>query len=236
MRTLMPPIEERLWDDRSASATALAGPSRIHLHVGDAGALSLAPQRQQEAVPTGIADRTGQPAAPEHLCDVQAFGGDEPEPTDQFQRDVTMMLLPEIPHPRVDLPQPLDRLAAVLAPEFLAGDGAALAPQLRQCVLEIPRVGLLLALRGRQERFQADIDPDRRLVGGEDRDVGQFAREDDVPFVGLPLEGDGLDLALDLAVEVDPDLPDILDEETFAVQPDAVAVGRIRRCRIDPGP
>lgn len=226
MRTFMPPIEERLGDDLSASATALAGPSRIHLHVGDAGALSLASQRQQEAVPTGIADRTGIPAAPDHPQDVQAFGSDKPETTDQLQRDVVVMLLPEVPHPRVNLPQSLDRLAAVLASQFLAGDGAALAPQLRQGVLEVSRIRLSLALRGSQERIEPHVDAGRVFAGGDDRHIRQYAREDDIPLVGLSLEGNGLDRPLDFAVEDDFDLfPDGLDSKPSPGQPDPVAVG-----------
>src|SRR6266545_419103 len=66
VRTLMPAIPERLGDHSPASAATLARPSCIYSHVLDAGTFSLASQRQQEAVPAGIADRTGIPAVPEH--------------------------------------------------------------------------------------------------------------------------------------------------------------------------
>src|SRR5512135_2996155 len=48
----------------TASTSSGSFPRSSHdFHVGDASVLSFAPQRQQEAGPPGIADRSGQPAA-----------------------------------------------------------------------------------------------------------------------------------------------------------------------------
>ena len=66
---------------------------------------------------------------------------------------------------------------------------------------------------------------DRRPIVGKDRHVRQFAREDDIPVPRLLLERDGLDLALDGAMDLDLDHPGVLDIELGSGQADAIAVG-----------
>src|SRR5512135_2897203 len=87
------------------------------------------------------------------------------------------MLLAEVPHPGVDLGALALRLATVLRALDLATDGPRLA-EFREGILEVARVRLPIAARSGEESLQTHVDTDGRLVGGEDRDVGQLARED----------------------------------------------------------
>src|SRR5262249_46395083 len=95
MRTVVTADREPLADLGPARAALLARAPRVHFHEGDPGTFSLGSQRQQEAGPPGIADRSGQPVVPEHPPDVQALDRDQPVSTDQLQGDLVVMLLAE---------------------------------------------------------------------------------------------------------------------------------------------
>src|SRR5262249_19827128 len=102
IRTVVATDREILADFGPASAALLARAPRIHFHVADSGALSLGSQRQQEAGPSGIADRAGQPTVLEQVVHAQAFGRDEPVATDQLQGHSVVVLPAEPRHPDVN--------------------------------------------------------------------------------------------------------------------------------------
>ena len=136
------------------------------------------------------------------------------------------MLAPKVRDANMRLGYFLAGLAAVLAAFLLAGQPPLLPAEFGQGVLQ-DTGGWAPARRSdvvRNELRPTSI-PTADSVFGLIVDVAQIAGEDDVPLAGLSLEGDGLDLALDRAMQFDPDHPDVLDPEPFAVQADAVTVG-----------
>jgi len=226
MRTGMQALGKILSYFLTASAALLARPTGIDLHHGSAGLFSLVLQDAQKPAPAGIRDRAGQPAVLEHIGDAQAFRRDEPIAMNKSFRNLVMMLPPQIPDSCVDPADLPAGLGPVLPALLLPGDGALRAPQGREFLLQVARVFLEPAFGVGEEPFEAYIDSGLRKRALGDQDLPEIAGEDGVPVVSLVLERDGLDLALNRAVQLDLDATDMLDPQSVPKEADAVPVGR----------
>jgi hypothetical protein len=71
---------------------------------------------------------------------------------------------------------------------MLAGQCPLSPTEFRQGGLLVSRVRLPVAVGGREERLQADVDADRRIRAGLDLEWPQIAGEDDVPAPRLAPE------------------------------------------------
>src|SRR5262249_30447369 len=145
---------------------------------------------------------SGQPVVLEHPPDVQALDRDKPVSTDQLQGNLVVVLSAEPRHPGVDLRDLLPRLPAVLPTLPLPGERSLGTPERGEGRLLVAGIRLPVAVGGREERLQSDVDADRRIRTGLDLDVPEVTGEDDVPVPGLALKAHGLDLAFDRPVHL----------------------------------
>ena len=220
-RAFMPSVRKLLSDLGPAAAAKLARPPRIDFHERGIGFLALLPRRPQKQPPSRVGDRTGQPAVPEHVPDSQALHGYRPESTDQASGSLVNEVPPLLPDPPVDSGQGLPGLVpsialpplhpVVLVPLRPAPQGPVGPAESRERFLEEPGIGdLLPAVEGR-EGLQPHVDPDGGVLAPGGGGVAQVAGGDQEPLVPLPLQGERLDLALDVAIGMNLDPADPAD-------------------------
>jgi hypothetical protein len=213
MRAVMPANVEALAYLLFAAIAPLACATGINFHDLNTGAFSLLFEDAQESGPTGILDRTGKPAVPEHPFDVQAFRSDKSVATDQVQRNLMAMMVPQVANAAVQFSETFDRLASVLAAFLFPGHGAAKTTKFGECFFVKPWIRLLFTFAGGQKVFQANVDPNGRIGTRLDGDFTEVTRQDDIPLVGFTLNPDSLDFAFVRPVDIDLDGSDELQAE-----------------------
>jgi hypothetical protein len=210
----------------SAARALLASPRRVHFHELDTGAFSLMSKRAQEAGPSGVRDRTGQPVVPQHATNVEAFHSDHSIATYKFERCLVTVFPAQVANPGMTPAEPFDSLAPVSPTALLATHRPAPPSEFGQIGLEEARIRFSAPVTGRQERVQSNIDAYRWQSAGLDLDLTEVAREDDKPLFRFQNECRRLHFALRGAVNFDLDAADMLNAKLIAGQTDAVAVSR----------
>lgn len=204
--------------------TLLACALGINCHELHASFLGFALQHAQEAAPGDIADCPSQSAVPEHPTDIQAFDSNQAISKDQFQSYLVMMLAPKVADASVDFLDTTNSLPPVASTLFLSTDSTTRAAQSGQSILEITRIWFLLALTRSEKRFQPHVDTNGGLAVVHDWHVWQFAGEDGVPLARFALNRHGFDFSLNGPMQLDASHANVLNAETFADKPNAVAV------------
>ena len=101
-------------------------------------------------------------------------------------------------------------------------------PELLLSLTIVARGLYRLAIRGDEEALESEVDTDRRTISGftSFRRFSEVAREDHVPLAARPLDGDGLDRPFDRTMQLDLDVPDVLEVQApIILEPTPVAVG-----------
>ena len=132
---IVPAVTQGLSDLCAADAQ-LACPAWIdHQHLAPS-TFSLGAKYLLKPGPSGISNRPGQPAVPEHSLNVQAFRSDQAEATNQTNSHLVVVFLAKVGHTGVQLGHLLAGLAPVAPALLFAGETSAQPAQFRQLVLE----------------------------------------------------------------------------------------------------
>ena len=226
VRTHVPPLAQFLVDYHSTPTALLTGVSGIDLYKPSTGTFSLLLQPAQEAAPRDILNRTSKLVVPNHPTDVQILHSDKPVATNQRQRHLMMMLVPQIRDTSVCPSQLLDFLLPIFSAFLLTADRTLLPAQLRKLSLKETRILDVLAVRRGQKVLQANVNANRRVLTRLDLNIAKVARKDCVQAVALALNPNGFDLALDFSVHLDFNEADSLDAQLAVNQLDSVAIRR----------
>lgn len=229
---IVPAVAQGLPDLCPAHAR-LACPPRInHQHLAP-GAFSLGAKYLLEARPSGISNRSGQPAVLEHPLDVQAFRSDQTESTNQTNSHLVVVFLAKVGHTGVQLGNLLASLPAV-APAFLLPAEASTQPsQLWEFSLEVLGIDNRLAVAGGQEVRESDINANLRVRLLNDIQFAKVAGKDHEPLATFTLGGDRFDFALPRAVKLDLHNANVLQIQAVARDPAAVAVrGELKTVKV----
>jgi len=222
---IVPAVTQGLSDLRPADAR-LACPSRInHQHLTP-GTFSLGAQYLLEAVPSGISNRSGQPAVPEHPLDVQAFRSDQAESTNQTNSHLVVVFLAKVGHTGMQFGHLLAGFPAVAPALLLPAQAPAQPPQLGKFGLKVFGIGDRLAFAGGQEVRKADIDSNLRVRLLDDVQFAKVAGEDYEPLIAFTLGGDRLDYALPRTVKLNFYRADVLQVQTTSNNITPVAIFR----------
>ena len=183
----------------------------------------FAGQYAQELSPGCIADALGQTVIMNHASDVQVFKGDQVVSLDEFSR----CLVVEIQPLSSDLQVRFGHQDTGLTPPYrpLDSSGKTLLSFNQQVFTSSKTTWVVdrRAIREDCEGLQPDINADRVTWLTLPWGIAQVTREDSVPFVAIPLQGDGLDLAFNWPVQLDLQSAHILNIEPIR-KPDAIAI------------
>lgn len=227
VRTTVHTLRELLGNVGPATAARLAGPARIDLHHCNTGSFGLVFQGCHEAAPGSVGNRPAQPAVLDHPLDVQALHRDEAVATAQIQSCLVSVVMTKVLNLGVKPAQTLHSFLVVLAVLLLAADCPAGTVQGWQFGLEIPRVGLVLPVRGGQEALQADINPNRWVGAWGDSNFTLVTDQDNIPLLALAFERGGLNRSFDRTMNLALNHANVLHSELAGWhETNAVAVGR----------
>ena len=215
-RAVVPALCQILLHYRAALTALLACSASIHVDYLDAGTFSLASKYKQECIPACILDRTSQPAVPQHALHVQAFHSDSPIQSNQLQSNLVMVLAPQVANAGVSLLELEDSLPSIGTTSRLSADRPLHAPQFRQGGFQVRRTSNLISVRCSQERFNPNINSNRRGRTCGDVLFSKIAREDCIPLTAFALQRDGLNFPLDVAVHLNANRPDKLQAQLIA--------------------
>ena len=229
---IVPAVTQGL-PDLCPAHTRLACPPRInHQHLAP-GAFSLGAKYLLEARPSGISNRSGQPAVLEHPLDVQAFRSDQAKSTNQTNSHLVVVFLAKVGHTGVQLGNLLASLPAVAPAFLLPAETSAQPSQLREFGLEVLGIGSRLAVASGQEVRESDINANLRVRLLNDIQFTKVAGKDHEPLVTFTLGGDRFDFALPRAVKLDSHHANMLDAQAVARDPAAVAVrGELKAVKV----
>ena len=176
-----------------------------------------------ERRPPGVINGLSQHSC-RHALNIQLFDHYQPEHHDQRPGHLVREIRPLVTHMRVGALQLSNGFLPVTTTSLAARDLALRPPQSGLGFLVVSGVLDPRPVGERGEGRQADIDA-CRLGRRRQRLRIAFDAEHRVPLSGLALDGDGLDLALDRAMQFDLDGADSLQSQFAAVEhPAAVAI------------
>lgn len=124
---------------------------------------------------------------------------------------------------------------AVLAAFFLATDGSSEAFELRQFLLEKPRIGDVFSVGCREKMFEPHINPNSRFPVLFSVYIGEHTGQNNKPFSSFSFDHCCLDCPFNFPMCFASDFADMLNTELF-IQSDAVAVcWKFNRRKTTPG-
>jgi len=206
----------------TAFRTRLRGVARIYFFVSKTGACSLVLQYRQEAGPAGVRHRSRQSVILDHPSDVQALHRKSSVAANQVHCDFVMCVSSRIRDFQVQ-PRNGSALFRSTARSFFLPAQAALSnSEFTEVWLNRLERGDMLAVAGRQEAFETDIDADARLVGVDDRHIGKLARRRHIPLARFPLDVESLHRSFERAMQVDPHKSYVLKPQLVADDTSAV--------------
>jgi len=125
--------------------------------------------------------------------------------------EFVVKIVPLIGDVLVEFSNFVDRLLPSVASPFASGEMALLPSEFNLCVSEEMRGINTATIGSHKERLQTKIDSDRGQSRGFHFNIGKFAYEDNVPFVNLMFEGNGLDFTFNGTVKFDLYVSDMLE-------------------------
>jgi hypothetical protein len=201
---------DRRGRQRAAPATGLRRVSRVNGYDFNTGAFCLVPKDSQELRPTCVLRRLGKVQGANHAFDVQTFMGDNPVAAYQIKRGLVVKVLALVSNVSVNTGKSRDRFAPVLASLFLASNRP----------LRTAQFGLRLpvqfwgvngfAVTGNEERFQAEVNANRRIIRMFRRHFSEVAHENNVPASGVTLKRRRFYNPLHRPVQFEFDVADVL--------------------------
>jgi len=175
-----------------------------------------------ELSPSGIADAFSQTVVLDHILDRKVLNGDKTVIVDQLTGGLMMKVTPSPLNLKVFPGQCPHSLTPSLAAPFLAGYPFLCVGQRLLSFSKIAGVIDVFTLTGGGKGLQSNVYPYFLITRGKWLGVDD-AREDDIPVITLPLEGNGLNFALQRPVELDLDVTHVLDIE-FVIQFNTIAI------------
>ncbi len=160
------PANRQVLTDLFAARACLACSSRVNFHDLNASVFCFAFQDSNEAGPSSVTDRTGQPAVLEHIRYVQAFDSDESVATDQLDRSRVVMFATEISDSIVYFSEPTSKLASPAATLSLSANSSPCAAKSRDCSPEVSRIRLVVSVASRKERLQSNVNAHAAAITG----------------------------------------------------------------------
>jgi hypothetical protein len=217
----MHPITERLallrhlWQC-STDATLLCRVGRWDRDHPHAGTFRLAMQDGEELAPADIVSRFRQPA-PRDALDVEGFMRDHAVLVNKFIGRLVVKVVPLMGDVQGTLCEHLYCLAAPVAALLLAGHATLCAPERLLSLAVVARRSDPTPVCRHQEHLQPQINAGRGQGRGGYLSVGQLARKHHMPAIGLALEGDCLDRALNWPMQLHLEKADMLEVDTCGV-------------------
>jgi len=212
------------FDRSSTSAAFLAGACRVHFDNLDPGAFSLGHEDANEVAPCNIADRASQPVVPDHSSNAQVFHRDDSMIAHESKRNFVVMISSLFTNTSVDTLKLYDSFSAVLSTTLFPADSPGSFAQNRKRRFQESGIrDVDTGIRG-EKRFQSDINPSRGIGAWFNRSVAEIAREDSKPLPSLFFYRYRFDNALDLAMLVYSNFPDVLNTKLAINELDAVSV------------
>jgi hypothetical protein len=218
--TAVPAISQPFGDGSSAGAF-LRRAGGIDLDAYPRSLYRFREQDRQELAPADIMHRFGHHAAGQSFG-VQVFDGDQAVAVDQHARDLVMKIPALVLDMRMYPLQGLDRLAVAMTPTLPASDLPLGTSELGLCRLEVARILDPRPVGECGERLQPNIEAHRFRALRQGNRV-RLSAEADIPTPGFPLQGHGLDRALQGATPLDFQFSDALTIE-LAIIPELTAI------------
>lgn len=240
VRAFVPAHRKFLGHHYTTPGADLTRTTRINLDNPSTSLLSFVREDSDEAGPSGVRDRTGEPVILEHVVHAQALHSDKPVPIGETVCDLQLVLAPQVTDATMYTTEPLDGLPSIGAAFGLARYRTSGATKGRQCGVQVARILDLLTFARSEEGFQSHVDADSGAGMLGNLHVAQVARHDQVPFARVLFEREGFDLALGRPVQLDADRADMLHSEPITIEPDAIAMRReedrrVATTRLEPG-
>jgi hypothetical protein len=195
-------VSESLRDIRQAPATRayLRRSVGVDLNKLPASVLCFVGELGKERTPRCIVDRTSE-HPPGQSLGVQVFHGDKAVAVSQSATELVLKIRPLVEDMSVALLEKTDGLSPAVATFLTPGDLTLNTAKVGEPVLEVAWVGNKLTIREGGEGVQPHIDTDNSGRRNSCRSIDQH-RKTGVPLTSLPLEGEGLNLAGDRAMQL----------------------------------
>jgi hypothetical protein len=223
----MHPNRERLYDlwKRAATTTYLRGVLRVNCDDSHPSFFRFGCEYVQKSSPARVVNRLRK-AGPGDASDVEGFVGYQVVPPYQLAGLLVVEVLPLVGRLFVQARHALTSFAAPVRAFLLSRERTLRPPELFLRVLIVTRGLYGLAIGGRKEALQSEVNADSLTLSSSCGSLAYIADENGVPLAARPLDGDGLDLSLDWPVQLDLDVPNVLEIEPFVLlEPATVAVG-----------
>jgi hypothetical protein len=231
-RAAMRPIRERLLDlrHRTARATRLRGVLRVYRNDSHASFFRFACEDVDELSPTGVVRGLREPRAG-YALDVEGFVSDETVGIHELSRLLVVEVPALVGRLLVQLRNAVAGLVALGRALLLARQRTLRPPELLLSLAVVARGLYRRAIRGYEEALQSEVYPNSGTVSGSFGGISEVARKDHIPLAAqCPLYRDGFDAPLDRTMQLDLDVPDVLDVEpsgaSVILESAAVTVGR----------
>lgn len=224
----MHPIRERLLDlgKLAARATRLRCVPRIDRYYPNTGAFSLVSEDVEERSPARVV-RGFRKSGSGNALDVESFVSNQAVGVYEFASFLVVKVPALISRLLVQASGVVTSFAASCRAFLPACKGSLCPSELRLSLAIVAWWLYRLARGGDKETLQPEIKTYRRALAGSFGRISEVTREDHVPLAEATLHGDGLDRPLNRAMQLDLDVPDVLEVEPSAIlEPAPVAVGR----------
>src|SRR5271165_5576128 len=224
---------QRLGNVLAARGADLARVVRGHLFYFTTSLCNFVCEYGDEARPCDVGNSSGKSVVPDHPLDVQAFHSNPAVARNQVIGNFVPVLSAKVSHSSV---QPVD-LSTLLCPVastlLLASERSLRTPQLRQFACKKTRVGNLFSVRSRCELSEPYVKTYSREKVCDLDWLGNFACQDDKPFIGFAFQGKCFDLSLNFTMKTDADRPNVLNSQRVSFESDSVAVTWVKN-RVEP--
>jgi hypothetical protein len=165
-------------------------------------------------------------AGPDGASDVEGFVGYQVVPIYQLAGLLVVEVSPLIGRLFVEARHALTSFATPVRAFLFSRARTLRPPELFLRVLIVTRWLYGLAIGGRKEALQSKVYTNSLTLSSSRGSIAHIADEDGVPLAARPLDRDGLDLSLDGPVQLDLDVPNVLEIAPSVLEPATVAVGR----------
>ena len=222
------PLRERLFDLRksTAVATRLRGVLRVYRDNSHPSLLRFGCEDANKPRLACVM-RALRKAGSSDALDAQGLVGYQPMPPYQSMGLFVVKVPPLVCGDLLVEPgDTLTSFTAAIRALLLPGKRTLSPPELLQSLPVVARRCYDLTTRGGKEALQSEVYADRRSVASGFGSIPNVADEDSVSLTARLLDGNGLYLPRNRAMQLDLDMPDVLEvKPPILLQPATIAVG-----------
>ena len=221
------PPRERLFDLRksTAVATRLRGVLRVYRDNSHPSLFRFGCEDANKSRPACVM-RALRKAGSSDALDAQGLVGYQPMPPYQSPGLFVVKGPPLVCDLLVEPGATLTSFTAAIRALLLPGTRTLSPPELLQSLPVVARRCYYLTIRGGKEALQSEVYADRRSVASGFGSIPNVADEDSVPLTARLLDGNGLYLPRNRAMQLDLDVPDVLEvKPSILLRPATIAVG-----------